>query len=579
MHTTGRVLLALITCIWSSLLLATIDIDVLIDGVDNHLEQNIRLFISIEQQKGHALLDEGRLQRLHQKAPKEIALALQPYGYYRPLVESELNKLADNSWQAVYKIDPGPAITITEFNLQVNQEVEADGEFRHFLNNLPLKEGDVFLHREYESIKTGLLSLASERGFFDARFTEQRVEIDLEKYQARVHLFFEGGQRFMFGDVNISGDALDMQLLQRYIGFEKGSVYQLDELLSLQHALNDSDFFQTVEVSPGQPDSSTHKIPVNITLTPRKDNRYSFGLGFGTDTGARTRLGWEKPLINSRGHQFNSELKVSEIGNSLSANYTLPVLDPRTDRLVYSVGLVNEETDTSDSKIQTVAVSLNRIRGEWRETFSLEYQEEDFTVADISDNSTLFMPGIRWSRIWGSGLVHTLDGIRLDIGLKGAADKLLSDADFFQLKTGLKFIQPLGAGNRFIVRGSLGSTWTDDFDVLPSSVRFFAGGAQSVRGYAYKSLGPENDSGDVEGGKNLLVGSIEYEHSFNGKWGVALFVDSGNAINNFNDELETGAGFGLRWQSPVGPLRIDLASAVTRRGEPWRLHINIGPDL
>ena len=137
----------------------------------------------------------------------------------------------------------------------------------------------------------------------------------------------------------------------------------------------------------------------------------------------------------------------------------------------------------------------------------------------------------------------------------------------------------MGDRNRFIVRGSLGSTWTDEFDKLPSSVRFFAGGAQSVRGYSYKSLGPINDSGDVEGGSNLMVGSIEFEHSFNGKWGFALFSDGGNAINDFNDDLEIGSGLGLRWKSPVGLVRIDLASAITRSGEPWRLHINIGPDL
>lgn len=579
MHTLRQVLLVFIVSGWSSILLAEADIEVFIEGIDKALEQNVRLFISIEQQKDHVLLDEGRLRRLHQKAPQEIAHALQPYGYYRPLVQSELSKSASNRWKAVYQIDPGPAITIAEFNLWVNQEAQADAVFRHFLNNLPLKSGDVFLHQKYESIKTGLLRLASERGYFDARFTEHRVEIDLQMYEARVQLFFMGGQRYVFGDVNISGDVLEQELLQRYIGFDKGSPYELDQLIGLQHALNDSDYFQTVEISPGQPDSSTLEMPVNLTLMPRKDNLYSFGLGFGTDTGVRTRLGWEKPLINQQGHKFNSELKVSEIGNSLSAFYTLPVLNPRTDSLVFSIGLVNEETDTSDSRLQTLGVSLNRIRGEWRETLSLEYQQEDFTVADISDSSSLLLPGIRWSRIWGSGLVYTLDGIRLDISLQGAAEKLLSDVDFFQLNTGIKFIQRIGAINRFIVRGSVGSTWTDEFDALPSSVRFFAGGAQSVRGYAYKSLGPEDDDGDVEGGRHLMVGSIELEHSFSGKWGVALFVDSGNAINDFNDELQNGAGFGLRWKSPVGPVRIDLASALSRRGDPWRIHINIGPDL
>jgi len=577
--TVVRSFVLLIICAWSSELLAETDIDILIQGVDKHLEQNVRLFISIQQQKNHALLDEGRLRRLHQKAPREIALALQPYGYYRPQVHSELHKSDDNRWQAVYQIDPGPAITITEFNLRVNPEVQTDIEFSKFLNNLPLKPGDVFLHQQYESIKTGLLRLASERGYVDAFFAEHRVKIDLDKYEARVQLIFEAGYRYKFGDAIITGNVLEPELLQRYINWEKGSEYQLDKLISLQHVLNDSDYFQTVEISPAQPDSSTHQIPVNLTLTPRNKSLYSVGLGYGTDTGARARFGWEKPLINAQGHQVNTELDISEIGNSLSAHYSIPVLNPRTDRLIYSFGLIDEETDSNKSRVQTVGIGLNRIRGEWFEKLSLEYQQEDFTVADISDQTRMLLPGVSWSRIWGTNFINTLDGIRFDISIKMATEELLSDVGFFQLKTGIKFIQPVGKQNRFIVRGSLGSTWTDEFDALPSSVRFFAGGSQSVRGYAYESLGPQDDDGDVEGGKNLMVGSIEFEHSFKGKWGVAIFSDGGNAINDFNDDLEVGAGLGLRWKSPVGRVRIDLANAITQDGEPWRIHINIGPDL
>jgi translocation and assembly module TamA len=176
-------------------------------------------------------------------------------------------------------------------------------------------------------------------------------------------------------------------------------------------------------------------------------------------------------------------------------------------------------------------------------------------------------------------LIHTLDGLRLDIGMRGASKQVVSDTNFFQLQGGIKGITPLGNHNRLIARGRLGATRTDEFHLLPSSVRFFAGGAQSVRGYAYQSLGPKDAAGKVVGGKYLMVGSVELEHSFNAQWGMALFYDGGNAIDNIEDKLERGAGFGVRWQSPVGPVRIDLASAVTRDGKPWRLHITIGPDL
>ena len=110
-------------------------------------------------------------------------------------------------------------------------------------------------------------------------------------------------------------------------------------------------------------------------------------------------------------------------------------------------------------------------------------------------------------------------------------------------------------------------------------MRFFTGGAQSVRGYAYQSLGPVDANGEVTGGKYLVVGSIEFEHSFKNKWGVAAFYDVGNAINDISDDLKKGTGIGVRWKSPVGPVRIDLASAISLEGNPWRIHITIGPDL
>ena len=257
-------------------------------------------------------------------------------------------------------------------------------------------------------------------------------------------------------------------------------------------------------------------------LTPRKPNRYSLGLGYGTDTGARAKFGWEKPRLNRRGHRFNSEARISEIGYSLSAHYRVPVLNPRTDQMVYSAGVVKEETDASDSTVRTIGASLNRNRNAWRESLSINYQKEEYVIADERGASTLLLPGVNRSRIWGRKLIYTLEGLRFNIGMRGASKSLISDTNFFQLQGGIKAIHPFGSRGRIIAHGKLGSTWTEEFHQLPSSVRFFAGGAQSVRGYSYNSLGPEDNNGDVVGGKHLMVGSIEYEYNFGKKWGQFL---------------------------------------------------------
>lgn len=558
---------------------ALLNINVEIRGISSELTDNVRLYLSIEQQKNHALINEGRLRRLHKKARQEIENALQPFGYYRPVIIAELSRTDSDQWQAIYTIDAGPPLPVAELTLKTNEAFKLDQEFQALLQNLPLREGEVFNHVKYESIKTTLARIAAERGYFNARLIDHRVEVDLASYSARIFLNFDSGNRFNFGEVMMDQNLLDPDLLKRYIPFKPGEPYTLGQLINLQQALNDSDYFSRVEVSPGQPRIDTNEIPISVILEPRKQNRYVLGFGYGTDTGARGRFGWEIPRYNEHGHRINSEARITEIGYSLSVKYRVPVLNPRTDQILYSAGVVNEKTDTSDSTVKTFGSSLNRSRGQWREAIALNYQQEKFAVADDRGESTLVIPSINWSRNWGQGFIYTIDGLRFDIGLRGASQDLLSDTDFFQLEGGIKAITGLGRNKRLIGRGRLGSTWTDEFNQLPSSVRFFAGGAQSVRGYAYQTLGPVDEDGDVTGARHLMVGSIEYEQYFNNNWGFALFYDAGNALDEFNEKLERGAGFGLRWKSPIGPVRIDLASAVSRNSNSWRLHINIGPDL
>jgi len=550
-----------------------------IRGIEETLEQNVRLFLSIEQQKNHPLITAGRLQRLHKKAPQEISAALQPFGFYRPKVDASLVKLDSGEWQAIYNIEPGPPLLIGEYDFFISTEMGQDPGFVELLDANTLKTGQLFNHLEYEKFKTDLAKLASERGYMDARFTEHRIEIDLDQYTARIYLSYQGGVRYQFGEVEMQQNVLNDTLLQRFIPFKRGDPYSLDKLIELQRVLNDTDYFQIADVSTGQALPDSHEVPIKVSLTPRKKHRFETGLGYGTDTGARARFGWSIPRLNKRGHRFNTEIEVSEIGYNTEANYRVPVLNPRTDQIVYTAGKSRQTFEDTDSTVSNLGVSLAHSRGKWREKLALNYQQENFESGVDQGDSALLIPGISWSRTWGNNFINVFDGLRFDLSLRGARESLASDIDFAQLQGSLKFITSFNPYNRIITRGGLGTTETSDFDQLPSSLRFFSGGAQTVRGYRYQSLGPTDDNGDVVGGRHLMHGSIEFEHYFNERWGTAIFFDAGNAIDNFSDPLKRGAGFGLRWKSPIGPVRIDLASAVSEDGKPWRIHINIGPDL
>ncbi len=558
--------------------LARPQVSVEITGVDSTLETNVRLYLSIEQQKDSDLLTPAQLRRLHRRAAREIAAALEPFGFYRPQIESELLDEGEERWRAVYRIDPGTPLTIEQFEFDLAGDAQVDAEFQDFIQSSRPAVGLAFSHIDYENFKSGLSRLATERGYFRAAFTRRLVEIDRNANLARIYLDFDSGPRYLFGELRLDQTVLDDELLRRFADFSQGDAYNLDQLLDFQQALNNTRYFQTVEVAPGEPVADDIEIPIEVGLTPRRRHQFRIGAGYGTDTGARALFGWQMPRINAKGHRFDSQLKVSEIGHEILTNYRIPILNPRTDQLVFSAGRKEEDFEAGPSTRRSVGVTLNHARDQWRENLSLEYQEEDYEIGDIEETSRLLLPGVSWTRTWGNEFINVLDGIRLDLAVRGADDNLVSDTDFVQFGAQLKFITSLGPRDRIIMRGGAATIETDDFDEIPSSIRYYAGGATSVRGYAYQSLGPTNDDGDAIGARRLLVGSIEYEHYFGDRWGVALFADAGNALENFSDDLEQGAGFGLRWKSPIGPVRIDLASAVSDDGD-WRLHVNIGPDL
>ena len=178
-------------------------------------------------------------------------------------------------------------------------------------------------------------------------------------------------------------------------------------------------------------------------------------------------------------------------------------------------------------------------------------------------------------------MTDTTNGYRVRLNVQGADSSVLSDSSFLQGSIDGKIIRTLGDRNRLIARTQVGYTDTNDFRELPPRFRFFAGGDQSVRGFSYQSLGRKDEAGNTIGGETLAVGSLEYERRFFTKWGAAVFYDTGNAAQSFSGlgTLARGAGFGLRWRSPIGPIRADIAFALSEPGHPIRFHLNIGPDL
>jgi translocation and assembly module TamA len=278
---------------------------------------------------------------------------------------------------------------------------------------------------------------------------------------------------------------------------------------------------------------------------------------------------------------MRSELRLSKPESSLSSEYIIPLQRPTLDYISFGASANDYDMENNEGNriLLNASHSIGLDRG-WRRTLSLDYLFEDFTVGSQDDNARLLVPGVTWARLKGDNRVFIYKGKRLEFHLEGASDALASTASYLQFYTSNKFIHGLGNKWRLLARLELGATLADEVRDLPPSKRFYSGGDNSIRGFDFEALGPRDDNGEVIGGRYLAVGSLEAERRLSERWSAALFADGGNAYDpDYRAEAAYGVGLGIRWRSPVGPIRFDLAQGHYLEQREWKAHIVLGPEL
>lgn len=555
----------------------TSDVSVEITGIGVDLLDNVQGNLGLYQQRNHPLLNEALIRRLHRNAPAEIREALEPFGYYRVGVEATLEP-RDGGWLARYRVDPGPPVVVQEVRLSITGPGVDDPAFAQWRNDFPLQEGSVLRHKTYEEAKQQLLQIGRERGYFDGRLENHRVVVSLEPYQASIEIEYASGPRYEFGEITLEQSVFREEFVRRYLTFKTGEPYDAGKVLALRRALADSDYFERADVFTQSEQARDGRVPIQIVLVGRKRHRYLAGIGYSTDTGARGRIGYENRRANKLGHRYSGLFRRSEIEESFSARYNVPLSRPITDSLTYSYTWLDEHTETADQTTSSISADLTQQAGSWLRTMGLSFEHDRYRV-DESNNAQLLMPSVRWQRVSADDRIATRHGWILTLGLRGAADAVLSSTSFAQGRIDGKRIEGVTERSRLLLRATTGASWTPEFEDLPASQRFFAGGDQSIRGFAYNSLGPTDADGTVVGGRNILVGSTELEYDTSARMAVAVFIDAGNAFDDTSINAQRGAGAGLRWRTPIGAVRLDFAQALTEPGTPWRIHLTLGPDL
>ena len=562
-----------------------------VDGVDDSLKGAVMAGVDLSQ---YATRDvsAAQIRRLVERAPAQTQSALEPYGYYNASISSDMQQVGKN-WHVTLHVNAGVPVKVTSVELKLDAEAATVPSIRRAKRAIERLQGAQLNHGSYDAARDALSAQLTASGFLDARLLVHRVEVSRANRTAAVKLAWQAGPRYRYGRVHFEGSQFKEGFLDRYVPFKSGDYFEQNQLLELQQALNGADYFSVVNVLPDIDEAKHGSVDVTVQLVPAKRTIYTGGPFIGTDTGFGVRGGVERRWINRSGHKWKNELVVAQRLKTLSTLYSIPL--PGDNQRSFNFGANFRDANTTTSQSRTLELVGNETRQwhGWVRTVGIHALSGTFTVGKRGNepdstpgiehgNSTLVFAEGSLSRKKADNPTFVHDGWLINVSARSTAGPLLSDTSFSQLSADGKWIHAFGAKkrNRLILRGTAATTWTSNFSALPPQLRFFAGGDRSVRGYGYQSIGPRNSADRVIGGPHLLVASSEMEHYFTRNWGMAAFVDAGNAFSGTDYRPKVGAGLGVRWRSPVGMIRVDVGTPIhdaQRHG--IELHVVIGPDL
>jgi translocation and assembly module TamA len=479
------------------------------------------------------------------------------------------------------------------WNVGVDGAGNEDRDVRAALAGFAPRKGDVLDHALYEANKKKVGRALAGHGYFDADFATHRVEVTRADFAADIDLRWSSGARYALGEATFAQapkPVIRDEVLQKLVGWTPGEFFDERELERLRRSLVALDYFGLVEVQPQPEHAADRRVPVQVNLTPAPRSIYTAGLNYGTPGGAGFSLGLERRYLNTRGHKALAQLDYANKRKVATVQYRVPAFAWLDGWYTASLQAADEQTDSLDNRrLELVAsrsgqyndhlnlvASLHVLRERWS-YFTLDRPTLDYQYASFA------FPELRAEYIDVDDRLAPRRGSGATLGLRGGKGGSNGDAAFAQLHAGVQWFRGLDADSRLIVRGEAGHTFTDELLALPPSLRYYAGGDRSVRGYGWREIGPRirNSVGDsyALGAANVITASMEYERYFNGPWGAAVFVDSGSAFDGKTPDMHTGVGIGLRWRSPVGPVRIDIARGLDSPESPLTIHLNIGADL
>ncbi|MBC8944826.1 MULTISPECIES: autotransporter assembly complex protein TamA [Xenorhabdus] len=553
-----------------------------VEGLSGELDKNAR--VQLSNISTDEVSPDGRFRARVEKA---IRKGLRPLGYYDPTIEFTYQENTPPFRPVLTaKVTPGEPVRVAEVKVDLEGGAKTDQDYAALIKKNTPKKGTILNHGEYENFKSGLNNLALRKGYFDAELKKSELEVSQERYESFWDFDFDSGERYRFGPVKFQGSQIRESYLNNLVPFKEGDYYSSEELAEFNRRLADTGWFNSAVVVPdftAGRDSKDKILPLDASLVPRSANYVELGGGYATDVGPRIQAKWKKPWLNSRGHSLSTSINISRRDQLIDASYKMPLKANPLEQY-YELQTGYKRKDINDTISDTATLNLSRnwdLSTGWRYSINLRWSLSHFTQANVTNTTTLLYPGANISRIRqrGGTMPYWGDSQRYSIDVSDTTWR--SNVDFLVLQAHHVWIRTFRDKHRFVLRGDLGWIETNQFEKVPPDLRFFAGGDRSIRGYKYQKISPKDSNGKLTGASKLVIGSLEYQYNIYGNWWSALFVDTGEAVNDIKkSNFKTGAGLGIRWASPVGPIKFDLATPVRDKDNHGiQFYIGLGAEL
>ena len=562
------------------------DVHFLVDGVSGPLAE--KLAHALPSVVIESLAD--RLEETEMSASLRLKDALEAYGYYSARWTERSEKGAHGKYLIIFSVTLGRPILVRQIDLKSAGAGHDLTALQKLFTQFPLHEKDILDQIAYEEWKGNVLSFLNARGYARADYSRHEIRMDRDQFWADIYLWLNTGPRFRFGDITITGaEHYPRWFIQRYLSFKAGDWYSPNSLAVTQSNLRNADRFSDISVTSDLDKAKNDAIPVTVDLKSMSAQHLKIGAGYSTNIGPNAaitddnynafdqaqhaRVSFWAAQLNRKASvtyrcRFGARLGSEYIPHASYKKKTLPAYN--SNEILASAGRQwSLRSENSLSKSTSIEVLINS-------------EKANYNVAGQFNNSFYIYPSIQYSMRDFRDILRPIAGYTLTARVEGASKVWGSDANFIRFSAQGEWRKRLSQNWVLGTHAKLGAMWlTGPISELPPNLRFFAGGQNSLPGYAYQSQGPLAVDGAVEGGRLLAVGGFDIQRFVTKDWAVVAFYDVGNAFNSWSSfHALQDVGLGVRWYSPVGPIRFDLAHPLVAPQTPAvRIAFSVGFSL